>query len=440
MQLLRVVVCAITCSFVAATPAEAVEIEGVQPASLDQPRINLSLRRSAKGKPLILKAAEGEGGNIQAFLDTGASGVVLSEQTANALQIQHAAQGRREITFHDIGVGGTEVFAVSEPLFLALGSFGGPGERAQYNTQIGPIRTQIKGDGGGLLGMLTGGLDVVGMPIIKGHIVVLDPRPVDTFGATMITHLLDPRTDRRQVPRTDRTIQLSYVSFARFTRTEPDNAQGPSLESNPMIGPNPVPANDKNPKANAPAVVAGFGKEQSSGTWLLDTGAAASMISTAQAKKLGVTYDEAGDGRLVGPPANEQFSLTIGGIGGQRKAFGFYLDTLTLPTREGDPIVYKRAPVLVADITVIDPATDQTLTLDGVLGMNFFVASANVDMAGGLLPDINQLTPGAYEAVVIDAPAGTLGVKLKPEFLKGNGKQRGSIEIKPRAKKSTQKK
>jgi hypothetical protein len=365
--------------------------------------------------------------------------VVLSQQTANALGVGHAMQGKREITFHDIGVGGTEVFAVSEPLFLALGSFGGSGEQAQYNTQIGPIRTQIKGDAGGLLGMLTGGLDVVGMPAIKGYVVVLDPRPVDTFGATMITHLLDPRADRRRIPRTDRTIQLSYVSFARFTRTEPDKAQGPSMESNPMIGPNPLPEKDKNAKANAPPVVVRFGKEQSSGAWLLDTGAAASMISTAQAKKLGVTYDEADEGRLVGPPANEQFSLTIGGIGGQRKAVGFYLDSLTLPTRDGDPIVYKRAPVLVADITVLDPATDQTFTLDGVLGMNFFVASANVDMAGGVLPDINQLTAGAYEAVVIDGPAGTLGLKLKPDFLKANGRQRGSIDIKPRSKQGTRK-
>jgi aspartyl protease len=181
-----------------------------------------------------------------------------------------------------------------------------------------------------------------------------------------------------------------------------------------------------------PVVVVHNGKE-STGSWLLDTGAAASMISKAQAKRLGVTYE---NDKLAGVPEADQFSLTVGGVGGQKKAVGFFIDTLTIPTRERDGIVYKRAPVLVVDITVVDPATQETITLDGVLGMNFFVASANVDMAGGgLMPDIKNLTVGAYQSIVFDEPAATLGLKLKPEFLNAPGapKRGGSIEIKPKA-------
>jgi hypothetical protein len=253
--------------------------------------------------------------------------------------------------------------------------------------------------------------------------------------------VLDARTERKSVPKVDRHVMLSYTSFARFTRTEPAGALGPTLNANPFVGPSPV-ADAKTRKAGAgdvPPVVVTFKGKTSAGSWLLDTGAAASMISVAQAKSLGVTYVAGTEGtnspKLAGAPEDEQFTLDVGGVGGQKKIAGFVLDTLTLPTRERDPIVYKRAPVLVMDITVEDPATKEQVTLGGVLGMNYFVASARVNVAAGGLPDIDKLTAGPYQLIVFDEPAGMLGLKLKPEFLKGAandaGKQNGTIEIKP---------
>ena len=64
--------------------------------------------------------------------------------------------------------------------------------------------------------------------------------------------------------------------------------------------------------------------------------------------------------------------------------------------------------------------------------MNFLVASANVEE--GLLPDINHMTAGAYEWIVIDEPAATLGLKLKREFEQPGAR----IEIKPSSRKATQ--
>src|SRR5689334_14925493 len=74
--------------------AFAVDIEGVQPAALDQPRVNMHLRREPKGKPLSTKKLAGEETiNIQAFCDTGASGVMLSKTTADALGVARAKAG-----------------------------------------------------------------------------------------------------------------------------------------------------------------------------------------------------------------------------------------------------------------------------------------------------------------------------------------------------------
>lgn len=449
---------------VTSTASWGVDVEGVQPAALDQPRVNIVIRRDAKGKPLTvvggggaaadlakLLGAGGAGGgdadtaNIQAFLDTGASGVLLSATTSKALGLKHATSGNKPIAFHDVGVGGSEAFAVSEPLFVSMGVFGGAGEVGNdgYPATFGPVRMQLGTSGGGLIEQLTGGLDVVGMPAMKGRVVVLDPRPVDSLGATMLAHVLDPRLDRSRIPKVDRTVVLSRASFKRFTRTEPAGAEGPTMGDNPFVGPNPVAAQDKSakPQADVPRIVATMNGKTTQGSWLLDTGAAASMISVEQAKALGITYAEGTEGtdaaKLVGVPEDQQFTFTIGGIGGQKKSAGFFLDTLTLPTREHDPVVYKKAPVLVSDITVVDPATNEQLTLDGVLGMNYFVASANIKQSG-LMPDISQITAGPYEAVVFDEPASTLGLKLKADFNKpsrgagaGGAGKGGSIQIKP---------
>ena len=150
------------------------------------------------------------------------------------------------------------------------------------------------------------------------------------------------------------------------------------------------------------------------GSWLLDTGAAASMISRANAASLGVTYVDGTFGtdhpKLAGVPADQQFTLTVGGVGGSKKAAGFFLDELRLPTTEGQPLIYKRAPVLVSDITVQDRATGKSLTLDGVFGMNFLTASCMVDESA-LLPDMKNMTAGAFEKIVIDHRSGVLGLQ-----------------------------
>ncbi|HEY1921634.1 MAG TPA: hypothetical protein VGG44_02620, partial [Tepidisphaeraceae bacterium] len=90
----------------------------------------------------------------------------------------------------------------------------------------------------------------------------------------------------------------------------------------------------------------------------------------------------------------------------------FFLDKLSVPTMEGPPITFVHAPVLVCDITVTD-AAGKPFTLDGVFGMNFLVASAMVDESS-LVPDIDHLTPGAFRWIVLNQPAGWLGLQRNP--------------------------
>ncbi len=181
----------------------------------------------------------------------------------------------------------------------------------------------------------------------------------------------------------------------------------------------------------------GFGGKTITGSFLLDTGASASIISTNKAAALSIRYragtqttenprlelyDPLNPG-AVGTLLTNQFTLAIGGVGGTKTVAGFYLDDLILRTMEGntsnlnDPnhLHYHSAPVLVNDISVADPLTGQSLTLDGILGMNLLTGSVD------LIPDpllgvtFGAMANGAYDWIVFDEPNGTLGLALKAE-------------------------
>jgi hypothetical protein len=403
--------------------AGAEEFEGVQPAALDQPRINLAIRRAPSAPPLSGKAITGdETFNIEAFLDTGASGIVIAAHSAEQLGIKRelVKAGGGEVRFEDVGVGGGSKFAVSEPLLFSMAAYtpnafvdNANAINGVYSQTAGPLRAQIGplDTGADLLTALAlGDLDVVGTPALQGRVVVMDVKPVNTFADKIRTYVYDARDKHPAapgIPQVKRHVKLSYASFQRFTKVEPASASAPAIAANPFIGPDPLrPAGDQTP----PIIVTHHGKT-TSGSWLLDTGAAASMMSRKQAAALGIQYAANTFGtdhpKLDGVPAAQQFTLTVGGIGGSRKAAGIYLDKLTLRTREGQPLTYVKAPVLINDITVKD-AAGQELTLDGVFGMNFLVASAK--LTEGLLPDIDNLTPGPFRWVVFDQPAGMLGL------------------------------
>lgn len=412
--------------------AWAVEIDGVQPAALDQPRINGYISLAPDGDPLSFDQIF----NISAFFDTGASGIMLSSNTAGYLGIQTETLNQQDVLYGDVGVSGTDYFRVSHPLYVSLAPYHPSADIDNINTyssvytqHFGPLRTQI-GPIGAEDDPLLGDLDVFGVPLMANRVVVMDPRPVNTFFDTMRTYVYNPGTPFNSasqdsdpgIPITTHQVKLSHAHFSRFTTITPDGAPGPALGDNPFIGPNPVAKLDPNPPADdTPGIKVSYNNLSAEGSWLLDTGAAASILSKAQAQQLGVSYDPNTIGTdaptLLGVPLEEQFTLSIGGIGGVSKLAGFYLDSLLLRTMQGDVnndldenhFRFLHAPVLVGDITVQDPDTQQQLTLDGIFGMNFLVASAFVS-EGDPFPSIDRLTFGRFDWIVYDHQAGTLGL------------------------------
>jgi hypothetical protein len=152
------------------------------------------------------------------------------------------------------------------------------------------------------------------------------------------------------------------------------------------------------------------------GSWLFDTGAASSIISTQQAATLGVTYSsQEGEGfgsddpTLVDAQGNalpDQFTLSLQGVGGTVSVAGFYLDSLTIPAANGKSLTFTHAPVLVDNISITDPNTGDTYTLDGVFGMNYLFASAYVNGQANLAT--LQTRPGAFDFVTYDEKTNTL--------------------------------
>jgi hypothetical protein len=427
----------------AAAPTLATDIPVTQFAALDQPRINAAISLTPTGDPLVADIFGTLTFNITAFYDTGASGVLLSAETSDLLEVARQQFNGQDVIFSDIGVGGSDDFYVSNPLYIRLADYHPNRDvdnlqtyQQTYTQTFGPIRTQI-GPITEEPNPLLQGLDVFGMPTFTGKVVVFDPKPVNTFQDTMRTYVYDPGTPFRPdtadsdpgIPQTHRSIQLSYVSFDRFTTTNPPGAPGPSLRNNPFLGPNPF-ASPFGARDRSPPVKISYNGRSTEGSWLLDTGAAASILSRGQAERLGVSYVPGSYGTddpvLAGVPLDEQFTLRIGGIGGTIELAGFYLDSLLLRTREGnrfnddDPahIRYLTAPVIVGDITVADAVTGETYTLDGIFGMNFLVASAYFEDAFPI-PIIGDLTENAFDWIVFDDINRTLDLQLRAEYLPG---------------------
>ena len=417
--------------------ADTLNISGVLPAAADQPQINAVLRSTASGPDLT---TSGGYYTIQAFLDSGTSGILLANSTWTALGLGTSTvngSSSLPVVFHDVAIGGTNPYYVSTPYYLATAPYsinndqnlgGTPPPQNAFGNTIGPVQLELS-QSPNPLSFLTGPIDIMGAPVMQGNVTVMDIGPANNFASTnpgeTQTYIYSPNTPYNPsamntnpgIVPTQYHVQLSYASFAQFTSTTPTGATGPTLADNPFIGANPVAAFNGSPQANSPpGVTIAYNGKSATGSFLFDTGAAASFISQAMAAKLGIaytagTYDSNNPSLIstaTGQPLANQFTISVSGAGGALvTAAGFYLNSLSLQTKEGTTISFNSAPVLVQDVTVTDPTTLKSLTLDGDLGMNFFEPSSTTDLS--------QVNASPFNWVTIDQPNGLLGLTPVPE-------------------------
>ncbi len=128
-------------------PASGIDISDVQPAALDQPRVNVLLKRTVDGQPLSFYGFF----NIEAYYDTGSSGVLLSMNTADFLGVaesHYPEPGGPLVQYEDVGVAGSDQFYVSEPLYLGIAKYHPDADidnintyNTVYNQSFGPVRS-----------------------------------------------------------------------------------------------------------------------------------------------------------------------------------------------------------------------------------------------------------------------------------------------------------
>jgi hypothetical protein len=367
--------------FVSSVQAEVLEdyyIDGMQAIANDIPHIWALLRRSPDGEPL--ETEEFGFLPINAYLDTGASGILISRDTRDLLGVTKEPGA----IFVDAGVGGDEYFEVSEILYFGVADFDisdSPGP-ALFTNQYGPWRCQLTIDDSDL----GNPIDLFGVPVMAGKVVVLYPSflDIETFEFKGFTAALMEPGDPA-IPVVDFEVPLRYTDFLYFSH--PANT-GPF----PVMGYNPVIEN----------IVVGYDGQLSMGDWLFDTGAQSSFISYEQAYNLGLVDAE---GNEIVP---HDFTLLIGGVGGSAEVIGYKLDTLALDTLGGYQLIYGNPYVVVADIGIIDEKSGEPIVLDGVFGSNFLDLNFSLETF--------DIVDSPYDHIVVDTVRGVLGLDLKDIF------------------------
>ncbi len=321
-----------------------------------------------------------------AILDTGASGHVLSQGTAARFGILPEPGSR----YVEAGMSGDHVMTVSRAVALTVTDFepetdDAPrrGRRPRPATfRLSAQRLLLNEAPTDLTALLLSPgamVDVVGMPLIRERVIEIEAT-ADRLPALAVR--LHPSVAGLAV---DAWVPLRLVDYNR--RDARNRGPAPSLATNPVV----------------PGVRTELGASKAEGDWLLDTGAACSMISTATARRLGLV-DAAGT-----PSRRPAFTLPVGGVGGGHSNLpGFRLDRLALETTEGRRLVFPDAAVVVHDVSTKRP-DGTTLTLDGILGMNLLLPSGT----GMTMLGAAEQLPSPFARVVVDVAGARLGLALR---------------------------
>ncbi len=370
-QWITLIVCTLTWTVGVCGSFGDVIVKDVYEAAVKRPRVYFLVKRQKDQAPL---ADDFLGFRAQhALLDTGASSILIPRRTVSELGIPVDPRAR----FMGNGVGGEEAFEVSESLTLAVAGYHvkNPRDLTAYQ-DVCQARFKIKQRVGSMVSRVPA---VVGMPAMEGRVVILDAGSTNEEGE-FSARLCAP--DDLTVPKSDVSIQLR---FDHLFDIEDDRHIPPF----PDVAPNPL----------IDEVVAQHQGKTSRATWLLDTGGMLSLVSTAQAKRLGLVDDR---GQALVKPI---LFLPVGGVGHMTQIPIFQVDRVVVPTVTGGTLIYINVRLGVHDISCTDPKTKERHTLDGIFGSNLLCASTCL-----MTRDIRKT---AFSEIVIDMPKQQLGLCLQ---------------------------
>ena len=402
-------------------PAGALEVEGVQPFALDQPKVPALLRPAGGGEPLA-SYSEIMGRDLfafQCYLDTGSTRMILSRSDARTLNVKDAGK-----TVEDWGISGTETFGVALPYRLCVGDSGSDitnpdqfGHCGRYVVQLRQKDTDVlgampkdltqslTGGMGGMEGLFTVSVNVIGTPFLKDHVAVMDPRPV-AGALKALSGLTGAAGGQDPAKMLDALLMMAQQGSGGTGRIRVDlrtrREQVEATRLNVPLSMRHVEEKDLPVSASAAPFVEGVvlrnGGREARADLLLDTGGAVSILSPKVARKLGVDLDRP---ELTAP------IMGIGGGGGEVLE-GFWIDAMHLPTREREGLTYRRVPVFVADLRYIQ----------GTIGINMLAPSVYLDMDMEKMAR-NPLSifagmktgPVPFRRVVVDLAGGRLGLE-----------------------------
>lgn len=287
--------------------------------ALDQPRVVVEVYQT---NPIH---SFGPGFFNTFVLDTGANGLM-----AGGLATQEMTdQGYQVVAeYIEYGVAGAELFGISDQYNLDFA-----GTTSSVNT-LADVR---------LLSHPTIDLNfdgILGMPVMVNRVVEWDLNAMLTLGL-IGTDFLTELPPATSYPRY--SVPLELVAF------EQDGQQNPE---DPPLTWAPLPFL---------TTKVARGQYRTTDSFLLDSGAQLSIVSSATAIALGLDTNQNG---IIDPNTESLGTIEIGGIGGFIDAPIVPIDSLAFPTDQGIDLLWHDLQCVVVDIADIP----------GIIGMDIFTS------------------------------------------------------------------
>lgn len=292
--------------------------------------------------------------SFAAFLDTGASGCLLSKTDSEAFGIPLLSG----VTYVDAGIGGAETFNVSKSTELRVapmnsGTYGvlydsdnplnlifiDTTEKPESYTSVGSYNFQVRQKD--MLGMY--GEDVpfsiIGTPVLNKYVMHVTPSNLSEFSTLYFAYKQAELLPQSAMP--DLSSKSGVLRVALKYQNYVTNAGSVSTSTNPTI-------------ENVSLTANGTTK---STTFLLDTGSLFTIIGKNMAESLGITPG-VGYSTAAG-------TLSVGGIGSATVTmYPYEIDSLNIPLKDGTTLTFLN-PIVYAS-----PDVDLPANLSAILGMN----------------------------------------------------------------------